>query len=57
MSLVLVDKSAFVRGLEVSVDDKFGLCAVTRLELLTAPDLARTKRASSRTWPFSRPAE
>ena len=34
MSLVLVDKSAFVRGLEVSVDDKFGLCAVTRLETL-----------------------
>ena len=34
MSLVLIDKSAYVRGLEVSADDELCLCAVTRLELL-----------------------
>jgi predicted nucleic acid-binding protein len=35
MSLVLIDKSAYVRGeLEVSEDDELCLCAVTRLELL-----------------------
>ena len=33
MSLVLIDKSALVRGLEISVDDKFRFCAVTRLEV------------------------
>ena len=34
MSLLLVDKSAYVRGLEASEDDELCLCAVTRLELL-----------------------
>jgi len=34
MSLVLIDKSAYVRGLELSADDEFCVCAVTRLELL-----------------------
>lgn len=35
MSLVLIDKSAYVRGgLEVPDDDELCLCAVTRLELL-----------------------
>jgi hypothetical protein len=34
MSLVLIDKSAYIRGLEVSADDQLCLCAVTRLELL-----------------------
>jgi predicted nucleic acid-binding protein len=35
MSLVLIDKSAYVRGEpEVSEDDELCLCAVTRLELL-----------------------
>jgi predicted nucleic acid-binding protein len=34
MSLVLIDKSAYVRGLEVFADDELCLCAVTRLELL-----------------------
>jgi predicted nucleic acid-binding protein len=34
MSLVLIDKSAYIRGLEVSADDELCLCAVTRLELL-----------------------
>ena len=35
MSLVLIDKSAYVRGgLDVSDDDELCLCAVTRLELL-----------------------
>ncbi len=34
MSLLLVDKSAYVRGLELSADDDLCLCAVTRLELL-----------------------
>lgn len=35
MSLVLIDKSAYVRGpLEVADDDELCLCAVTRLELL-----------------------
>jgi predicted nucleic acid-binding protein len=35
VSLVLIDKSAYVRGaLEVHDDDELCLCAVTRLELL-----------------------
>jgi predicted nucleic acid-binding protein len=35
MSLVLIDKSAYVRGLDgISEDDELCLCAVTRLELL-----------------------
>jgi predicted nucleic acid-binding protein len=34
MSLVLIDKSAYARGLDVSGDDELCLCAVTRLELL-----------------------
>src|SRR5437588_8689103 len=35
MSLVLIDKSAYVRGdLEAGEDDELCLCAVTRLELL-----------------------
>lgn len=35
MSLVLIDKSAYVRGgLQVAEDDELCLCAVTRLELL-----------------------
>ena len=34
MSLVLIDKSAYTRGLEVSAEDELCLCAVTRLELL-----------------------
>ena len=34
MSLLLIDKSAYVRGLEFSDDDELCLCAVTRLELL-----------------------
>jgi hypothetical protein len=35
MSLVLIDKSAYVRGdLEVGEDDELCVCAVTRLELL-----------------------
>ncbi len=34
MSLVLIDKSAYVHGLEVSADEELCLCAVTRLELL-----------------------
>ncbi len=41
MSLVLVDKSAYVRGLEVSVDDELCVCAVTRLELLYSARSAR----------------
>jgi predicted nucleic acid-binding protein len=32
--VLLVDKSAFVRGATESVDDELCLCAVTRLELL-----------------------
>jgi predicted nucleic acid-binding protein len=34
MSLVLIDKSAYVRGLEIAPEDEYCLCAVTRLELL-----------------------
>jgi hypothetical protein len=34
MSLLLVDKSAYVRGVDASADDELCLCAVTRLELL-----------------------
>jgi len=35
MSLILIDKSAYVRGgLQVPEDDELCLCAVTRLELL-----------------------
>lgn len=35
MSLVLIDKSAYVRGsIEAGPDDELCLCAVTRLELL-----------------------
>lgn len=35
MSLVLIDKSAYVRGaLDAGEDDELCLCAVTRLELL-----------------------
>jgi predicted nucleic acid-binding protein len=41
MSLVLIDKSAYVRGLEVSPDDELCLCAVTRLELLYSARSAR----------------
>ena len=41
MSLVLIDKSAYVRGLEVTPDDELCLCAVTRLELLYSARSAR----------------
>ena len=42
MRLLLLDKSAYVRGaLEASDDDELCLCAVTRLELLYS---ARSKR-------------
>jgi predicted nucleic acid-binding protein len=34
MSLLLLDKSAYVRGLDASDDDELCVCAVTRLELL-----------------------
>jgi predicted nucleic acid-binding protein len=41
VSLVLVDKSAYVRGVEPAEEDELCLCAVTRLELLYS---ARSKR-------------
>jgi predicted nucleic acid-binding protein len=34
LTLLLVDKSAYVRGVTASEDDELCLCAVTRLELL-----------------------
>ncbi|HZE05115.1 MAG TPA: PIN domain-containing protein [Solirubrobacteraceae bacterium] len=34
MSLLLIDKSAYVRGADGDDDDELCLCAVTRLELL-----------------------
>lgn len=46
MSLVLIDKSAYVRdALDVADDDELCLCAVTRLELLHSARSARDYRA------------